>query len=300
MDKVIGSIVEDDVKVEILAYLYQKNNIDLQDVKASLNLEFLPHDDFNFLLKHNILARRGNRYNLTRSGNILAYGLKEFSLANESPYSFWSKLAIKDGAAILDLGCGAGQCLITTQGYAPKFAIGIDNDSLLLTVAKYLNRKYAFSPSLALADAHKLPFKDNTFNYVLCRLVLPYIRNRETIAEISRVTKEQGRIYLALHGIGYYIRSLRDCIYERNVLRFLYTLFVILNGTIFHFTGRQMAIKLPFYDRSVCTVFQTLKRTDRVLAMNGFRIVDYEINEIKIMKLLNIPYTMEIIASKRF
>jgi len=61
-----------------------------------------------------------------------------------------------------------------------------------------------------------------------------------------------------------------------------------------------MAIKLPFYDRSVCTVFQTLKRTDRVLAMNGFRIVDYEINEIKIMKLLNIPYTMEIIASKSF
>jgi len=228
----------------------------------------------------------------------LAYGLKEFPLANESRYSFWSKLAIKDGAAILDLGCGAGQCLITTQGYTPKFAIGLDNDSLLLTVAKYLNRKYAFSPSLALADAHKLPFKDDIFNYILCRLLLPYVRNRETIAEISRVTKEQGRIYLRLHGIGFYIGRLRDYIYERNMLRFLYTLFVLLNGITFHFTGRQVAIKLPFYNRSVCTLFQTLKRTDRLLAMNGFKIVDYEISKIKIMRLFGIPYTMEIIALK--
>jgi len=62
MDRVISLIVEDDVKLDILAYLYRKNNIDLQDVKASLNLECLPPDGFDFLLKHNILARRGNRY----------------------------------------------------------------------------------------------------------------------------------------------------------------------------------------------------------------------------------------------
>ena len=59
MDKVIKSIVEDDFKVEILSYLYNKNYIELQDIIPKFN---------------NILAQKGNRNYLTGPGRDIAAG----------------------------------------------------------------------------------------------------------------------------------------------------------------------------------------------------------------------------------
>jgi len=60
----------------------------------------------------------------------------------------------------------------------------------------YLNFDFSEQPDI-VADAHTLPFQDNSFDWVICTEVLEYIAEpSKMIAEISRVLKPSGKMFL--------------------------------------------------------------------------------------------------------
>src|SRR5215467_9751598 len=72
---------------------------------------------------------------------------------------------------ILDVGCGAGQTLIASNLGEAVFAVGIDLDYSALVYG----RQQTTSIHFVRAAGEQLPFRNNSFDLVLCRVALPYM-----------------------------------------------------------------------------------------------------------------------------
>lgn len=116
----------------------------------------------------------------------------------ERPYML-KQLGELDGKNVLDLGCASG--------YYAKYALengarvtGVDvSQAMLDRLASWLS-----SPDLRLVRAdisQPMPFlESNSFDYVICSLVLHYIRDwGPLLDEIYRVMKKGGRLIISTH-----------------------------------------------------------------------------------------------------
>lgn len=106
-----------------------------------------------------------------------------------------SKLIPLTNRRILDVGCADGTFtkIVLVKSGASK-VVGID---VLPKSVSYAKRRFARSKrmSFRVADAHKLPFKDRTFDAVFCLETLEHVENPEkVISEIYRVLKDDGCI----------------------------------------------------------------------------------------------------------
>jgi ubiquinone/menaquinone biosynthesis C-methylase UbiE len=93
-----------------------------------------------------------------------------------------------DNRTLLDVGCGTGHWMRTLadRGYIVS---GVDASDAMLVYARELNP----DAHIEHADVNRLPFADQTFDYVLCVEVLRYLRDPKlAIAEIARVLKPGG------------------------------------------------------------------------------------------------------------
>src|SRR3989344_3137619 len=92
--------------------------------------------------------------------------------------------------SILDVGCASGWFLSEVQKRNPKAVCeGVD---VYKAAIEYGKKKY---PTLKLryADAHKLPFRDESFDGVICSEVLEHVVEPERVLrEIKRVLKPEG------------------------------------------------------------------------------------------------------------
>jgi len=107
------------------------------------------------------------------------------------------KLALNPKSEILDLGCGQGRhsFYLSKLGY---LAVPVD---LSLEDLKYTSTIYMamekseeipgnLNPNPLMADAHKLPFKENSFDCVIASEILEHITDDVSVmAEIARVIK---------------------------------------------------------------------------------------------------------------
>jgi SAM-dependent methyltransferase len=91
------------------------------------------------------------------------------------------------------------------------------------------------------SGAEQLPFADASFDVVLCRVAIPYTRNRQAITEMSRVLRPRGVLLLKTHQLRYYTRKVLDGIRNRSPLFSIHALRVLLTGVIYHVTGAQPA-----------------------------------------------------------
>ena len=112
------------------------------------------------------------------------------------------RLSLKDGMLALDLGCGAGRHLHAMFYHAYATVIGVD---LLFEDVIRTRKGFEACPDmepgstrrfgLAVADALRLPFRDKSFDIVICSEVLEHIPDfRGALCEITRVLKPSGKL----------------------------------------------------------------------------------------------------------
>jgi len=107
-------------------------------------------------------------------------------------------IEIKDGDAILDVGCGLGVFLEAIKN--PTVAkTGIDIDPECIEISK------SFLPDadLRVADACTLPFRDESFNILTAMCILEHVDNpRAMVKEMYRVCKKGGLVIFSTPNIG--------------------------------------------------------------------------------------------------
>jgi SAM-dependent methyltransferase len=97
---------------------------------------------------------------------------------------------VRPGERLLEVGCGEGGNLRLLSVDRPG-TIGVDLSRAKVGWAK---KKLAGAAFLC-SDAVRLPFRDGTFDVVLCRDVLHHVRaKRDVVAELFRVCGSHGRV----------------------------------------------------------------------------------------------------------
>lgn len=124
---------------------------------------------------------------------------------------------------MLDIGTGIGLLPLLLAEDGAKQVVGIDISPEMLELAEYLRlsrgSEAAARVTFRLAPAHALPFRDETFDAVTCRLVLNHVRRPERIVkEIVRVLRPGGYLILAeLLGVDNPVkRATQNAIEERR------------------------------------------------------------------------------------
>lgn len=107
------------------------------------------------------------------------------------------RLNAKPGMKILDAGCGYGFISLELNRLGYK-VVGVDNDIFRLNVARELAKRTDNSLQFANATIYKLPFKNTSFNIVVCLDVLEHLQDDlKTLQELVRVTKRHGYIIIS-------------------------------------------------------------------------------------------------------
>lgn len=99
-------------------------------------------------------------------------------------------------AKVLDLGCGTGRNISFVKDYVDRGTFkfyGIDYSASCIKYAKRQYKKYGVK--YIQHDGKKLPFKDNTFDYIVSSHVLEHVPQSDAkmyFSEISRILKKGG------------------------------------------------------------------------------------------------------------
>lgn len=194
----------------------------------------------------------------------LAYHLEELAAARDpaDPRHCLAPLR-DDDRAVLDIGCGIGQGVAAhCVGRDELTVVGIDID-----LAPLRHGAQCFDHAhFARASGEHLPFADNSFDLVCSRVSLPYMHVPRAIAEMRRVLRPGGRVWLTLHPISRTWRELGRAIVRRQPRDVLFRLYVLGNGALLHLCGRTVA----FFANGRCESFQTATGMRRVLQRYGF------------------------------
>ncbi len=108
---------------------------------------------------------------------------------------FFSLMKVKSGTAVLDLACGSGKSTepLVRRGIS---VTGCDSDRRMLREATNRAKAKRFSITYAYGRAEKLPFQRNTFDAVVVGSAFHWLANKRAIAEVKRVLKPGGMVYI--------------------------------------------------------------------------------------------------------
>lgn len=112
-------------------------------------------------------------------------------------------LDLHDGEKVLEVGCGNGYYLSLLNRVGIKLDLtGVDIDQLALNDAiKFIGDNKV---KVILANAAKLPFKDNSFDKVVMSEVIEHVdEEKKVLQEIYRVLKKGGILTLTTCNIDY-------------------------------------------------------------------------------------------------
>jgi ubiquinone/menaquinone biosynthesis C-methylase UbiE len=109
---------------------------------------------------------------------------------------------IKLGEKVLDVGCGTGNLTLAAKKYvgASGSVYGIDASPEMVVEARKKAKHSGLEAVFDLGLIEKLPYPDATFDVVISRLVIHHLPDdlkRRGLAEIFRVLKPGGRLFLA-------------------------------------------------------------------------------------------------------
>lgn len=145
--------------------------------------EQVPPDYYDLGIKNNILQKIWHTSKLKEVLNLLP----------------------KDAKSILDVGCSSGILTAAIAKKLPKSSVvGLDSYKEVITFAKKKYPKIKF----VCADAHKLPFKNNSFDLVICTETLEHVVNpRKSLLEMKRVLKNDGSAIISMDSGNIFFRT---------------------------------------------------------------------------------------------
>ncbi len=96
---------------------------------------------------------------------------------------------------LLDISCGTGQLLKTINEIYPHLDIqGLDYSPKML---KQSRKRLSEKIHLMQGDVHKLPYSDQTFDYVISTEAFHHYHNQKlALKEMYRITKTNGKIII--------------------------------------------------------------------------------------------------------
>jgi len=104
------------------------------------------------------------------------------------------------GGRLLNVGCGHGPDFIPfKEGFE---LYGIDISGKMLELAKKYAKKYNLNINLSQADARRLPFSDEYFNWAIAVAIYHHIESEEgrlqALTELKRVLKPGGEAFITV------------------------------------------------------------------------------------------------------
>lgn len=109
---------------------------------------------------------------------------------------------------VLDAGCGFGQWSVALSR-ANRRVTGIDFDSERITIASNAPLARACENLKILeGDLENMPFENEAFDAVFCYSVIYSTDYKRSIAEIYRVLKPGGKLFVNTNDWGWYIKNL--------------------------------------------------------------------------------------------
>ena len=199
-----------------------------------------------------------------------AYHLWELSVASSSgdPRRIMPPL-VERHASILDVGCGAGQTLIASNLAPGVVAIGVDLDHSALALGGRLTQSVRF----VSAKGENLPFRSECFDLVFSRFAMPYMHIQTALSEMYRVLRGGGNLWLTLHPLSMTVNGLIRALFHLRIKGAVYYLYVMANGCLLHFTGKQLSLPLG---GGRCEAFQTSRGIVRALRCAGFEEIEID------------------------
>jgi ubiquinone/menaquinone biosynthesis C-methylase UbiE len=98
------------------------------------------------------------------------------------------------GKHVLDLACGTGRWLTQLWARGAQ-VVGLDVSGAMLRVAR---GKSSISDQLVRADFLQLPFRDSTFDFVLCSFALNHILSLDVVAhELAQTMRSSGHLMIS-------------------------------------------------------------------------------------------------------
>ena len=128
-----------------------------------------------------------------------------------------TRAALRPGERVLDVGCGTGTLAIRAAGEGSE-VIGIDPAAKMVERSRMKAAEAGSSARFQVGVAENLAFEDESFDVVLCTLVLHHLppgMQDDCLKEMARVLRRQGRLILVdfsgpgplLHRVGGLFRS---------------------------------------------------------------------------------------------
>ncbi|MEI9811588.1 MAG: class I SAM-dependent methyltransferase [Acidobacteriota bacterium] len=133
----------------------------------------------------------------------------------------------------------------------------------LRTGSRKLGRKIGVQAELARASGEALPFRDASFDFVFSRVALPYMDISVAVAEMHRVLRPGGELWLTLHPMS--MLSWTKALGSPK--RTVFEAYRLANTASLHFLGKQFRYPLR---RQRTESYQTSEGMRRLLARQGF------------------------------
>lgn len=100
---------------------------------------------------------------------------------------------------ILDVASGTGESACFLAKNFGCRVIGVEASDYLVKAARKKARERKLKIEFKKGDAHHLPFKNNTFDVVICECAVCLMGKKRAISEMVRVVKKKG--YVGIHDI---------------------------------------------------------------------------------------------------